>query len=111
MSKKKEVAAETKMRYKFKFKDDYNPVYINGVYGGFNHFGEMVIHFYQERYPIPNEQINKESGEVSHIPEDFGDTRLRMVQTGVVMNESMAVVLRDWLTNWIDTTQKIEEER
>lgn len=109
MSKKKEDAEDAKIRYKFKFQDDYNPVYVNGVYGGFNHFGEMVIHFYQERYPIPNEQISKESGEIQHLPEDFSNTRLRMVQTGVVMNESMAIVLRDWLTDWIEAKKKIEE--
>ena len=102
--------SEKKIRYKFKFKDDYNPLYINGIYSGFNHFGEMVIHFYNERYPVPNEQIVTGANESKYVPEDFDETIIRTVQTGIVMQGSMAIVLRDWLDNMIKAKQFINNE-
>lgn len=38
-----------KINFKYKFSDAYNPVYVNGAYGGVNPRGEIVINFYFER--------------------------------------------------------------
>ena len=45
------------VRFKYVFAKDYNPTYANGVYGGRNSRGEIVINFFSERMPLPKKQV------------------------------------------------------
>jgi len=42
------------LKYKYIFNDDYNPVYVNGVYGGFTSKNELNANFFLERGGLPN---------------------------------------------------------
>ena len=46
----------TSINYKYYIDSDYEPHYVNGVYGGVNISGELVANFYFERLPIPYEE-------------------------------------------------------
>jgi hypothetical protein len=40
----------------YKFPKDYNPIYVNGAYGGATPKKEIIINFFLERMPIPKEE-------------------------------------------------------
>lgn len=109
MSERKSVT------FKYKFAEDYNPVYVNGAQGGINPSGEIVANFYLERLPLPNKQefgISENgtlSGNpVSNDPEDLGHSMVRMVQSGVIMNLATAEAIHSWLGQQIDTVKSIQ---
>ena len=86
--------------FKYKFKEDYNPTYVNGAYGGVSCRGEIMVHFFTERFPIPyaikNELIDGKPGkEIEKEPD--GNLILRMIETGVSMNIESAKEFHRWL--------------
>lgn len=101
-----------KFTIKYKFSDDYNPIYVNGMYGGFSPQGEMVINFYHERWPVPNSLIVDEKGNEEKIdPSDISNTLIRMVKTGVVMRKETAISFRDWLNAFIEANKETDDEK
>ena len=94
------VPMDDEIIFKFKFEEDYDPKYVNGAYGGVNCRGEMMIHFFNERYPIPNsvshEFIKGIPGKEKHRdPEEH--IILRMIKTGVTMDMNSAKEFHRWL--------------
>ena len=88
---------KTKVLFKYKFPDLYSPVYCNGAWGGFTTQGELAVHFFLERVPLPNSetyavdlggnlgQLLERDPVISPMP-----MVLRSVATGVVMNVTTA---------------------
>ncbi|MFJ7646109.1 hypothetical protein ACIQ1H_01095 [Lysinibacillus sp. NPDC097279] len=91
------------VRFKYKFPENYNPMYVNGAHGGINPTGELVINFYFERHPIPYEEIRqigidgKLESDGEFQPEDIHNTFLRIINTGVIMNLDSAEIIHKWL--------------
>lgn len=89
--------------FKYRFPEDYNPVYVNGAQGGINPQGEIVANFYFERLALPNRQTHflNEDGRLGGIkdndPEDLNRSFVRYVDTGVVMNLQTAKSIFNWL--------------
>ena len=85
-------------KVKYIYSEDYNPLYVNGAYGGSNPNGEIVIHFYHERLPVPKKSTLTIS-ESSHIEEFESDGYgiVRFVQNGIIMNVTTAKMIHDWL--------------
>lgn len=89
--------------FKYRFPDDYNPIYVNGAQGGVNPQGEIVINFYFERIglPINQTQVLNEDGRLGNVikndPEDLNHSYVRYVENGVVMNLQTAKSIHDWL--------------
>ncbi len=96
---------ERQITFKYLFSQEYNPVYCNGAYGGVSASGEIVANFFLERMPIPHSITNniKEDGtlgeSVSIIPDNLEESIIRYVSTGIVMNESGARSVYEWLGN------------
>lgn len=44
---------KTNLKFKYKFPENFNPTYTNGVYGGIAPQGEIVMNFFFERPPLP----------------------------------------------------------
>ena len=66
MAKRK--ADKNSIKYKYIFRDDYNPKYANGAYGGLTPRGEISINFFYERPALPNEQIHSiENGQIGQL--------------------------------------------
>lgn len=89
--------------FKYRYRDDYNPVYVNGAQGGVNPQGEIVVNFYFERLavPIDQTQLLTEDGRLGNVvknkPEDLNHSFVRYIENGVVMNLQTAKSIHDWL--------------
>ncbi len=92
------------VRFKYYFDSDYDPEYVNGAYGGQTPNGELVIHFYMDRFPIPYEvtQGLTEDGlldeENIRVKPDLDEAKIRRkVKTGVLMSRDTAINIYHWL--------------
>ena len=111
MGKKKEVPS--KLKFKYLFKEDYNPVYVNGAHGGISTRGEIVINFYLERHGVPYSQTHefKSDGylgkEIEREPKDYHTKMIRYVENGIILNYENAIQIRDFLNKHIKDLEKI----
>ncbi len=91
------------INFNYIFNYNYNPVYANGVQGGFSPRGELVMHFYQERPSLPKElthEITPEGGIgalVESEPANLNRTMVRFVEAGITMNFQTAAMVHAWL--------------
>lgn len=86
--------------FEYKQSDDYCPVYANGAYGGLNPRGEVIINFFNERYPVPkSEKYKLSEGRIGEKITDGSEdmTVLRAICTGVIMSRENAQCFYDWL--------------
>ena len=97
-----------KVKFRYVFPENYNPVYCNGAYGGISSQGEIVANFFLERMPIPNSitnSINNDgtlSGDIETDPEDLKETVIRYVSTGIILSENSARSIYQWLGKQIN---------
>jgi len=103
------------VRFKYIFSKEYNPVYINGAYGGIGPRGELIVNFYLERSPVPNEEVrnilqNGVIGEQVKVePLDLQETIIRYIDSGIVMNYETAKVIHEWLGSHIKQMESIKK--
>lgn len=108
------MSEERQIRFKYVFSENYNPVYCNGAFGGVSTQGEIVVNFFMERMPIPNSVTNSINhdgtlgGIVVTDPENFNDTVIRYISTGIVLNLENAKSIHEWLGNQI---QELENRK
>lgn len=100
--------------FKYIFKYDYNPVYVNGAHGGVSPRGEIIANFYLERQPLPNEithAINPDGSIGTDVvavdPENLNSTIVRFVSSGVVLNYQNAKSLHVWLGDKIAELERM----
>lgn len=103
------------IKYKYIFKDDYNPRYANGAYGGLTPRGEISINFFYERPALPKEQIHEmQDGNIgqliSNVPADNAATLVRVIENGVILNLQTAKQVVSWLQLKIETIEKVLKE-
>jgi hypothetical protein len=87
-----------KVRFKYIFGEHYNPVYANGCYGGPTTTGEITVHFFTERNPVPHEETfavtpdGRVADNLGRVPElEHGTaTVIRCITAGVIMNAEVA---------------------
>jgi len=103
--------------FKYLFNYGYNPTYVNGAQGGFSPRGEMVIHFYLERQPLP-ESISHEIATDGSIgqetglePADLTKSMVRFIDTGVVMNHENARIFHAWLGEKLREMEEMHKAR
>lgn len=92
---------EKTITFKYKFNDDYAPIYANGAYGGINPKGEVVINFFTERLPIPNsEKCEIRSDGTLGFPIEYDPEVmpiLRTVSCGIILTKENAKEIYNWL--------------
>ena len=105
------------LKFKYIFDYGYNPIYVNGAHGGVSPRGEIVINFYLERMALP-ESITHEitpngtiGKEVAAEPEDLGQSMVRFIKSGVVMNYQNARELHLWLGERVKEMEALEQAR
>lgn len=107
----------SKVKCKYIFKDDYNPIYINGAQGGINPQGEIVVNFYLERNALPVSQTFELEGdkvtakEVESEPVDLKNSFVRVIENGVIMNYQTAKEIHRWLGHHIETLEKLTSNK
>jgi hypothetical protein len=109
---------EPAISFKYIFKYDYNPVYVNGAHGGVSPRGEIVANFYLERQPLPNEithAVNPDGSigadAIAVDPENLNSTIVRYVSSGVVLNYQNAKSLHTWLGDRIDELERLMQTK
>lgn len=96
-----------RIKFKYIFAKDYNPVYVTGAHGGVTPRGEIVVNFFLERQPLPHHVINEVTAEgkigelVEIAPEDNKSTIVRFVQVGVLLDLKGAAAIVDFLEKHI----------
>jgi hypothetical protein len=105
---------EPSITFKYIFKYDYNPVYVNGAQGGVSPRGEIIANFYLERPPLPNEvthAINPDGSIGADVigvaPENLNSSIVRFVSNGVVLNYQNAKALHSWLGDQIAALERM----
>lgn len=110
-------AKKPEITFKYIFNYGYNPTYVNGAQGGFSPRGEMVIHFYLERQPLPesiSHEITPEGAigrETGVEPEDLTDSMVRFIDSGVVMSHENARVFHAWLGDKLREMEELHKLR
>jgi hypothetical protein len=105
------------LTFKYVFNYGYNPTYANGAQGGFSPRGEMVMHFYLERQPLPDSishEITPEGAigrETGAEPRDIGSTMVRYIDTGVVMSYENAKVFHAWMGDKLREVEEMHKAR
>ena len=104
--------------FKYIFKYDYNPVYVNGAQGGISPRGEIIANFYLERPPLPNEithAINPDGSIGTDViavdPENRNSSIVRYISNGVVLNYQNAKALHSWLGEQIVELERLVSAR
>jgi hypothetical protein len=104
--------------FKYIFKYDYNPVYVNGAHGGVSPRGEIIANFYLERQPLPNEishAINPDGSIGADVvavdPENLNSLIIRYVSSGVVLNYQNAKALHSWLGDKVEELERMLQVR
>jgi hypothetical protein len=82
---------------KYHYPDDYAPQYASGAWGGLTPNGEICVHFFFDRPPLPREQkfelLNQQLGrlvETQPIEEGVAGVALRTIVGGVTMSPETA---------------------
>lgn len=107
---------EEKVKCKYIFKDNYNPKYVNGAFGGLSPRGEIIINFYFERNAIPNSQTYtiKENSIAEEIveerePKDHFNSKVRVIENGIVLDYKNAKEIHRWLGEQIEVIENLNE--
>ena len=93
--------------FKHYFDDDYDPEYINGAFGGVLPTGEIVVHFYMDRLPVPNETkttfTNDGTIKEDNITTDPKEFKFRrVIKNGIIMSKDTAKSICEWLNTMVD---------
>ena len=111
------MSQKPEIKFKYVFNYNYNPTYVNGAQGGVSPRGEIVIHYYLERQPLPNSithEITPQGAigrETTVEPEDLQQSMVRFIDTGVVMNYENARMFHAWLGEKLKEAEAMQEAR
>ncbi len=109
------MSMDQTIKFSYKSSPGYNPVHVNGVYGGFITSGLLVANFFLERFPEEKEEIFEllEDGSLGNQINEANSLNqvevTRFIETGISMNIETARALRDWLNNYIPDTSSHQE--
>jgi len=102
--------------FKYKFDSNYNPIYVNGVYGGFNFKGELNMNFFMERLALPYKEVygidNKgEAALKKSVPKNEETlTVIRFIESGIVLSYDSALMIKEWLDKHISLYEERTNE-
>lgn len=111
---KKEPSAT--LKFKYKFSEEYNPVYANGAFGGVTPNGELVVNFYLERHAIPKSQTmalapdGKLGEEIEREPDDHKSSMVRYVGPGVVLSPLAAAQIYSFIGQHLKSMGVVVQE-
>jgi len=100
------------LTFKYVIPDNLKDCYVNGVWGMVSPKGEINMHLYSERLPIPNSETHEiVKGDINPVPisRNTGGDIVRLIQSSVVMDMQTAIALHRWLGERIDYFFKTKE--
>ena len=112
MSPVDETPIMNKARFIYNTPEDYEPIYINGVYGGLTPRGELLAHFFyeyagtleQESYNIVENMLDDESKKVIHrnFREENEIVYQRDLKVGIIIPASQIQSMINWMQEKLD---------
>ena len=105
------------LTFKYIFNYGYNPTYVNGAQGGISPRGELVVHFYLERPPLPNAlsyEISAQGGigqETGVDPDDLNSSMVRYIDNGVILSYESARNLHYWIGERLKEMEAMEQAK
>lgn len=115
-SKTNKSTLPRKIKFKYIFDDNYNPVFANGVFGGITPSRQLEINFFFDRHPIPYSETKELSPRgiqdkvIERKPEEEYTTFVRFVNSGVILTLEDAKIIHDWLGKKIKLLENILNE-
>ena len=122
---KKSAPLPTKAKFYYVKPDDYEPKYVNGIYGGISPKGELMCHFFMEYTDVPLEEIVPLTEGGEPIPEEtvkklqMSDSNdivpiRREVRTGIIIPPQQIRSFASWMINHLEKSgievKKVDEE-
>lgn len=111
------MSDKAKITFNYHFSENYNPIYVNGAYGGVGPKGEIIINFFLERPGIPishTHEINNDgslSSKPKSVPQNPLSNTIRFIETGIVLSFESAKRIHTWLGQKIEEIENIEKMR
>ncbi|MDD2338400.1 MAG: hypothetical protein PHD01_17730 [Geobacteraceae bacterium] len=108
---------KAEVRFRYEIPEGYAPVYVNGAHGGVSPRGEIIIHFYHERPPLPvsiTHEITPAGTigrEIAQEPDEPGNTLSRAVDAGVILSYENAKNFHHWLGEKVKEMEALEKAR
>lgn len=100
--------------FQYKVSGNYALYSIDGVHGGLNATGDIIINFFSERQPIPRREAYKikEDGALDPKPIEIEGTSdvIRNINFGIAVKPSVARSIANWLIEKADTYDKIMKD-
>jgi hypothetical protein len=99
-----------RLRFEWKYPDDFQHQPVSGIYGGVLPSGDLVMEFFLERMAPPDYEIREITAEMpAGKPVEFAEQKVvRLVQCGMVANLQTARSFYEWLGH---TLKQIDESR
>ncbi len=98
-------------RWKFVKTPSYRTFHVDGFWGSYSSSGAFSIDLYNQKHEVPKEQVYEIQDEnvipIDAIQPDYG---IREIEACIVLDLNLAVVLRDWLTERIDTAKETQKK-
>jgi hypothetical protein len=91
----------------------FRTVRCDGVVGGLNSQGDLIVNVYSERSPIPRSVVHELSPDMSLGPEmgrKVRDGVVREVEISFSMNLQMAKSMRDWIDKCVIEAEEIKKK-
>ncbi len=104
---------EAKFKFKYIIPDHIKDCYVNGAWGGITPRGEIHMHPYSERHPMPLEHIYdiKKDGSMSEPGKTVkGANAVRLVQSSLIFDVQTAINIRDWIDGMIVKLSAFEDQ-
>jgi len=109
MSKQKTKTPTITFRYKHL--SNYRTYHVDGVFGGFNAQGNLILELFTEKNPLPKFIVQEltEKGEIGkEIKRDRVETGvIRQIECGLSMDMPTGIAIRNWLDSKIKEFEKI----
>jgi len=110
-SKKVDIDFPKDVTFQYKISDNYVIYSIDGIHGGLNAQGDVIVSFFSERQPVPRREKykTKKDGTLDPTPIEVERTTdvIRNVNFGVALKPNVARSIGKWLVERADEFEKI----
>ncbi len=111
MTKKIDIEIPKEITFQYKISDNYVIYSIDGVHGGLNAQGDIIMNFFSERHPIPRRETYRTQKDGSLIPTPIETEKtsdiIRNVNFGIALKPNTARSIANWLIDKADMIDKI----
>ena len=106
----KQKTKKPTITFNYKRINNYRTYHVDGVFGGLNAKGNLILELFSEKNPMPKFVVQEitDKGEIGkEIKRDKGESGvIRQIECGLFMDMLTAIALRNWLDAKIKEYEK-----